>query len=326
MDLTSVEQDLRGLEDSFELTFHAGSGESGLASALSEVAEAIRHAVGGRFAVAAGDGAGLPATPGLTVSARGKGKINYLALPEGREAPPFLEALGQLARPLAGATAELEERLASLDTSAELLVFIASTCPHCPQAVRAANSVAAASPLVTTSIIDAQRYEQLAQRFSVQSVPLTILDRRFFITGVVLPAELAETILARGSEEYESRLFRALLEQARLDEATALLGEGSAGRHFVPAWRDSTTSSRMGLLLVAERLLEDEPASLDAIVADLLPLLRIEDVALRGDTADLLGRIGSPAAEADLARLLEDPNPDVAEAASDALEQLRERS
>jgi hypothetical protein len=230
-----------------------------------------------------------------------------------------------LARGPSGATADLAEQLAPLGKTAELIVFMASTCPHCPQAVRAANSIAVASPLVSTSIIDAQYFPELTRRFSVQSVPLTILDRRFFITGVVQPSVLAERIVSRGTDDYESQLFRSLLEQGRLDEATAHLRSGGAGAHFLSAWRASTTSSRMGLLLVSERALAADSGCLDDIVSDLLPLLHTEDVALRGDTADLLGRIGHRDAEAELTRLLDDPNPDVAEVASDALEQLRER-
>ena len=78
-------------------------------------------------------------------------------------------------------------------------------------------------------------------------------------------------------------------------------------------------------MLAAELALEDNPAALDCIVPRLLPLLEGPDVTLRGDTADLLGRIGHPVAREPLQRLLADDNPDVAEIAQEALEALEER-
>jgi HEAT repeat protein len=47
------------------------------------------------------------------------------------------------------------------------------------------------------------------------------------------------------------------------------------------------------------------------------------DARIRGDVADLLGKIGDPAAIPHLEPLISDPDPDVAEAAVDALEELK---
>jgi hypothetical protein len=326
LDLTAVRNQLRGLQGPLSLTFHPGQGDSSFAAALAEVADAIQQAAAGRLVLDRGNGADLLASPALSLCGHGTGRIHYLALPEGQEAAPFVAAVLDLARGPSAATSDLAQQLAALGETTELIVFVTSTCPHCPQAVRAANAIAVASPLTTTFIVDAQHFPDLTQRFSVQSVPLTVLDRRFFITGVVQPSLLAERILARGTEKYESQLFRSLLAQGRLDDATKHLGSSGAATHFFAAWQESTTSSRMGLLLVGERALAADPGCLDDIVSDLLPLLRSEDVALRGDTADLLGRIGHPNARAELTRLLKDPNPDVAEIAAEALEQLSEES
>ena len=74
-----------------------------------------------------------------------------------------------------------------------------------------------------------------------------------------------------------------------------------------------------------EEALEADCAALDGLVADLLPILRAGDAVLRGDTADLLGKIGHRAATDALSALLEDPNPDVAEIASEALGEIDDR-
>ena len=55
---------------------------------------------------------------------------------------------------------------------------------------------------------------------------------------------------------------------------------------FVTLWRDSTTASRVALLLTAEQALEHDASALDPVVGGLLPLLSSDDTALRGDQLD----------------------------------------
>jgi HEAT repeat protein len=75
-------------------------------------------------------------------------------------------------------------------------------------------------------------------------------------------------------------------------------------------------------MMAVETALESDRAALDGLVPGLVPILGSEEAVLRGDTADLLGRIGHRTARDPLRMLLEDPNPDVAEIASEALEEI----
>jgi HEAT repeat protein len=84
---------------------------------------------------------------------------------------------------------------------------------------------------------------------------------------------------------------------------------------------------RVNLFLVAEEALAADEECMDGLVPVLKAGLEregplAEDPSRRGDTADLLGRIGHPDARPVLEALATDPNPEVAEAAQDALEEL----
>lgn len=304
--------------------------ESALFAALEDLARAVAEAAGGGAVIERGDAAGVPARPALTLAVAERAPIHYLALPEEREAAPFTEAvvaLAQLGRSSGPEpTAPWAKRLRGLTEPAELYVFAAPSCPHCPLAVAVANRIALASPQVTTSIVDVQRYDDLAKRLKVDSVPRTVVDGGLSLTGVVKADELVDLLLSRGSAEYAERSFGSLIETGRLDDATAQLRTDHGPRCLVSAWRQSSTSSRMALLLTVEDVLEEDPAALDAVVHDLLPLLAADDAALQGDTADLLGRIGHADATAAIEALLDHDNPDVAEIAEEALEQIQERS
>jgi HEAT repeat protein len=83
---------------------------------------------------------------------------------------------------------------------------------------------------------------------------------------------------------------------------------------------------RIGLSLVAQNAVDEDPSSLDFLVDQILPSLETDDAARRGDTADLLGAIGHENARSALEKLLSDNHEDVVEAAEDALDCINERT
>lgn len=308
---------LTNLPAPIELVLHPAPEESPFSKRLAETAHDYEQAAIGSIKIRPGDGATPPAVPALTLTYRGRANIHYLAVPEGPEAPPFIEALLDLPKGAAGMTADWTRPLSALKQSAELWVFIAGACPHCPQAVRAANRIALTNPQVTTVIIDAQQFPDLAERHNAKSVPITILDGELSIVGIVPPAKLAEKILSRDDPAYKTEIFRSLAETGRFDAAAEKIHDG-----FVPAWQKSATQLRMGLMMVAEKVLQNDPHGLDSLVPGLIESTKSKDAALRGDTADLLGQIGHPSAVEALKSLLNDENPDVAEIAQEALEEI----
>ena len=211
----------------------------------------------------------------------------------------------------------------ALDRPVELLVFVAQGCPFCARAIESAQQVATQDPRVRLEIVDVGADPPRAQASAVTSVPLTILDGELRKTGWIPAADLARWVRERGSPEHAARLLAAAVEEGGIGEGVErLLAEGG-GRAFARAWRSSAMSLRVGLMLLAEEGLERAPHALDAAVPSLLEATSSPDAPLRGDTADLLGRIGHPAARSALEALAEDPVPDVREAAADALDALR---
>jgi alkyl hydroperoxide reductase subunit AhpF len=326
LDDEKVREKLANSKGSLDVVLHPAAGEeSALEAPLTQVARQIEQASGGALNVELGDGIGLVALPCLTIAHRGAGRIHYQALPHGPEGRPFVEALLGPTRNGPDTSEHWVERLAALERPVELLVFVGANCPHCPGAVRSANRLALASPLVTVSIVDVQAHANLADHFNVRAVPLTILDGDLAVTGVVHSAELVDKILSRDDESHGRDLLLSLVEQGRFGHAALRIGTAPGAADFVAIWGSSSTSLRIGLLMAVETALEDDRAALDGLVDGLLPVLRHEDPALRGDTADLLGKIGHPAAADALRALVDDPNRDVAEIASEALEEIDAR-
>lgn len=62
-----------------------------------------------------------------------------------------------------------------------------------------AVSLAIANPNITTSVIEANEYPDLAQRYEVYGVPRTVINETQAIEGAVAPAQLLEKVIAAGN-------------------------------------------------------------------------------------------------------------------------------
>lgn len=217
--------------------------------------------------------------------------------------------------------------LEPLTDDVEVLLFIAPGCQVCPHQIRAAATVALANPLIHLEIVDATQDPALARRYDVGAVPTTVIDGEVVLVGLTRPAELARTLVERQGPDGETVVLASLLEAGRHADAGQRLADGRATDAFLELWERSTLESRMGLLLAVEEALERDPDGLAPLVPRLVAGLDghgplADDEARRGDTADLLGRIGHPDALPALQRLSRDTNEQVAEAARAALDEL----
>lgn len=318
-----LEQNIRNLPGSLELTLCPPSGESEVWQKLKTLAARLGElAPAGSVTITEQDLPDLPARPALVFGGGEQRNIRYLGLPLGPEEPPFVEAVIGAARGRIEPEPAWASELSRLADPVQLTVFMAPACPHCPHAVRAALQLALSSPLVETTVVDAQEFTGLAARFQVKSVPLTVIDGGLSLTGVVPAAKLVDRLLSRGEPDYQRELFDSLVEVGRHEDAARVLVRQKVPRLFLDRWRDSTLAERIGLMLVAEEALDHDPSAFDPVLDELLVLLGSEDGAIRGDTADLLGRMGNPKALDGLAQLLDDPNPDVADIAQEAIEEI----
>lgn len=223
----------------------------------------------------------------------------------------------------------LEEPLKRLTRDTDILLFIAPGCRVCPHQIKAVATLTLASPRIAVEIVDATQEPDFAAQYGIRSVPTTVVDDELIMVGIIPAPELALRILAQQGPDRDKVVFSALVESGRFSDAAAHIWDGHGVRAFAELWAVSTMEQRMNLFLVAEEALGAEEDCMD----ELVPILKAglegegplaEDPSRRGDTADLLGRIGHPDVRPLLELLRNDPNGEVAEAARDALEDLGE--
>lgn len=208
----------------------------------------------------------------------------------------------------------------------EIVILVASGCPNCPKMVSAATQLAKEHPEVSVSVVDTAESPELASRYQVRSVPTTVVNDGLTIVGVVTKDELLNRLMALQTSGADDTIFASFVKSGRIDDATAYLVNGRGIAAFAELWNQSALEARIGLSLITQNAVDEEPSCLDSLVEHILPSMDAEDLALRGDTADLLGAIGHENARSALKKMLQDGDEDLAEVAADALESIAERN
>lgn len=128
------------------------------------------------------------APPSISVGEHGR--VRFMGTPSGYEFSTLLTAIIDAGRPgtkLSPATIAFIE---GLSEELNIMVFVTPTCPHCPGAGVLAHRMAAASSMISASVIEAQEYPDLAGAYRVMGVPRTVVNERYHAEG-----NMSETVL-----------------------------------------------------------------------------------------------------------------------------------
>jgi glutaredoxin-like protein len=116
--------------------------------------------------------------------------IRFFGIPTGYEFGTLVADINMVSNGDVGLRAETLDLLARLDAPLDIQVFVTPTCPYCPPAVHLAHRLAFASSRVTASMVDASEFPDLADRYHVHAVPLTVINDTVRLEGSVPEAEV----------------------------------------------------------------------------------------------------------------------------------------
>jgi hypothetical protein len=284
------------------------------------VDEVCRVSQGKIRATACSTDSRLPALPCFRMGIGQNLAIFYAAVPLGHQFGPFLGALEIVGRNRSIAS-DIGPPMGR--RPAELQVFVSEHCPRCPLVVEAAVSLSNRQPSISTFVVEAARFPDLTQKYGIKSVPATVLDGRLVLIGSISADKLANLIEIRGTPQFEMEVVRSLIDTSRIAEAAECLNMEAGREVILDLLQSPDFSKRLSALVVLERALDDRPNSVRTLVPSLIAMLSHKDSRIRGDIADLLGKTGDPRAIPKLEPLKADPDPDVADAAVEAIEELR---
>ena len=178
---------------------------------------------------------------------------------------------------------------------AGLKIYVAPTCPFCPQVVLQGLCLAQTSPLIDLSIIDVTVFKELADADRIRSVPTTILDNRFRWTGLLDLEELVRTLEKRTPDILSAETMEKMIADGRADNLARLLIDFHM---FPPGLIDVILHEkwpvRLGAMVVFEYIAEADAHMAESLIN--LLWRRFPDVAdtIKGDILHLFSIYGQP--------------------------------
>ena len=279
--------------------------------------------VASRVSLAVEEG-GEQEPPALEVHPR----LQYCAVPLGKELGPFLSALASSWDILAKALPETSlGALHTLNVPAFLRLYVAPQCPHCPSMVRQLLPLAAASAYVHVTIIDGAFFPEMSQKDGIRSVPTLLLDDDFRWTGLVPQNELLAVMADRDPSKLGANSLESLLKEGDASKVANLM---ISSKTIIPAFLDVLAHEKMfvrlGAMVVMEELCQREPALAKQVVDPLWDRFGGANAQIQGDILYIIGQTGSRHTIPQLEAVLNGAAAsEVKEAARDALESIRSR-
>ena len=252
--------------------------------------------------------------------------LHYMALPKGRELVPFLKSL--IAR-TQGEILLAERTLSALETfikPSKVEVVVSPTCPNCPLVVGLVNKLALASTYMEVTIIDGTLFPDFVEKYDIRAVPTLIIEGDEQLVGQISEDLLVDKVTNQSPSTFHPDSFKKIVKEGDAEKlAGMMVADGDIYGVALELLADPDWSVRMGMMVVLEEVAQLNPDLVERVYPYLLGLLEHDDANQRGDMAYLLGLIGNGSVIRRLEMLQDDKNREVAEAAFEAVQQIRKR-
>jgi len=138
---------------------------------------------------------GVERIPGIVLRGRNEASIKFYGMPGGSEFGAFLDSIVDVSRNEVLFSEASVKSLGKLAEDVRIRVFVTPTCPYCPMMMRAAYQMAMVTPHVKAEVVEVNEFPDLAKRYNVEAVPLTVIADRVAIPGAVGEKDLVAQVL-----------------------------------------------------------------------------------------------------------------------------------
>ena len=133
--------------------------------------------------------------PATVLRGRNGSFVKYYGIPGGTEFPALLESIVDISRGDVLLSEESIKTLDNLDKDVSIRVFVTPTCGYCPQMVRLVYQMALVTEKVHAEVVEVGEFPDLAEKYQVQAVPLTVINDSVAIPGAVPEQALIEQVI-----------------------------------------------------------------------------------------------------------------------------------
>ncbi|MGC9348282.1 MAG: protein disulfide oxidoreductase [Anaerolineae bacterium] len=120
--------------------------------------------------------------------------MRFYGIPSGYEFSTLLHGIQRASDGSTELDSDTQSYLSSLTTPVDFQVFVTPTCPYCPRAAVLAMEMAVASDMVNADVIESAEFPDLASKYNVMGVPLSVINDKERVEGAAPPRMIVDAI------------------------------------------------------------------------------------------------------------------------------------
>ncbi len=122
--------------------------------------------------------------------------IRYTGAPIGLETAPFVQTIMMASSKESFLGDAFDNQISRIKKRAKMMAIVTPTCPYCAQAVLMENALAIQSKdKVSVEVVESYENPDIARKYEVTSVPVTIVNDVNRVTGVPNISQLLSTMI-----------------------------------------------------------------------------------------------------------------------------------
>lgn len=126
------------------------------------------------------------------------GRLRFYGLPLGYELPVFIDSIKAVSRGATRLSVNTRKQLRRVNRPVQLQVFVTPGSEVSAGMALLSHAMAVESGHIIADVIEAEEFPELARRYGVRQVPLTIINEFATVAGMVSQDELLERVLQAG--------------------------------------------------------------------------------------------------------------------------------
>ena len=141
---------------------------------------------------------GVSRIPAILLGAEDGGRVRFYGLPLGYALPVFIESIKIVSKGATRLSVNTRKQLRRINRPVHLQVFVTPGSEVSAGMALLAHAMAVESRQVTADVIEAEEFPELARRYGLRQVPLTVINEISSVSGMVREDELLERIVQVG--------------------------------------------------------------------------------------------------------------------------------
>jgi glutaredoxin-like protein len=142
---------------------------------------------------------GVTRIPAIVMSSQSRGRVRFFGLPMGYELAAFIDSIKSVSRGATRLSVNTRKQLRHVNRPVHLQVFVTPGSEVSAGMALLAHAMAVESAHITADVIEAEEFPDLARRYGLRQVPLTIINEFATLNGMLSEGELLEKVSQIGS-------------------------------------------------------------------------------------------------------------------------------